>query len=298
MRVVLIIIVGTLLFKTLCAQSPNHIALNGANLFVKTIGTGDYLIILHGGPGLNHQYFRPHLDALAKEYTLVYFDQRGCGQSSLPDADSLTLRFLVQDIEAIRKHFNIEKINLFAHSFGAVLAAKYAKRFPDNVNKLILSNPVPLSREYDAEMMRITKERMTLQDSTERAALFASGSFTPEVYEKIFKIGFYASAYNRSNIEKLKLHLPDNFNEASRSLFTGLSKNLMQYNFYDHLNAFQFPVLVIYGKADGIPFESVLRLNNNLPNSELIVMKKSGHFPFIEEPTLFTKSVLKFLKKR
>src|SRR6186713_97691 len=107
--------------------------INGTNLYFSVKGKGDYLLVIHGGPGLNHSYFNPHLKALENNFKLVYYDQRACGKSSVPASDSISLKFLVDDIEEIRKVLNAEKINILAHSWGVVLAIRYALRYPGRI---------------------------------------------------------------------------------------------------------------------------------------------------------------------
>ena len=95
-----------------CAQSSEGLTdINGTKLFVSQEGKGVPLIVIHGGPGLNHRYFKPHLDPLAKKNKVIYYDQRACGQSTIPAVDSISMEFFVDDIEAIRKLTGVEKIN-------------------------------------------------------------------------------------------------------------------------------------------------------------------------------------------
>ena len=66
--------------------------INGTQIFCKSIGTGIPLVILHGGPGLDHSYFLPQMEKLADTYELIFFDQRGCGKSSIRvDTAAMTL---------------------------------------------------------------------------------------------------------------------------------------------------------------------------------------------------------------
>src|SRR5688572_10152868 len=76
--------------------------INGTNLYFSVKGEGDYLLVIHGGPGFNHSYFKPHLNPLENAFKVVYYDQRACGKSSIPASDSISLKFLVDDIEGIR----------------------------------------------------------------------------------------------------------------------------------------------------------------------------------------------------
>ena len=98
-------------------------------------------------------------------------------------------------------------------------------------------------------------------------------------------------------LAKINLNLPDNFGVASNALFTGLMKDAsMKANLYDSLRSLNFPVLVIHGEADAIPPNSIKRLKENLPNAQLEVFQRSGHFPFVEESVLYNEKVKAFFK--
>lgn len=287
-------------FTTYSQSVPvdGKVKINGANLYLHVQGKGEPLLVIHGGPGLNHSYFRPHLDGLAKNYKLIYYDQRACGKSDIPAPDSISMNFFVEDIEAIRKHLNVDQLNILAHSWASLLATQYAIKYPDRVKKLIYSNPAPLNHEYDEEMTASLKARTSPADSIERASLMASTSFDENQMERFFKLGFKASSYNPQNIDKLNLSLPENFLTANRALYRKLSKDLAEVDFYDEIKLFTFPVLIINGKADAIPKQSLHRMREQIPQAQLLEMEKSGHFPFLEEPKVYLKEVRAFLKKK
>lgn len=272
--------------------------INGTQLFISTAGSGEAIVVLHGGPGLSHSYFKPHLNDLEKNFRVIYYDQRASGQSSIPSPDSISLQFLVDDLEHIRKEFKIDKLNILAHSWGAVLATHYALKYPNNIRKLVLSNPAFLSREYDKEAGEITKRKTTKEDSTQRASIMAAGmNMNARQIEELLKIGFRTSAYNRKNIDKLNLNIPETFQKANRALFGGLMKDEdMKKNLYDSLSQLTFPVLIIHGAADVLPMSSIRRLEKNLPLNELIILDKSGHFPFVEEQENYLAVIKSFFK--
>ena len=231
--------------------------INGTNLFFSVKGKGEYLLVIHGGPGLNHSYFKPHLNPLENTFKVVYYDQRACGKSSIPASDSISLKFLVDDIEEIRKVLKTEKINILAHSWGVVLAIRYALQYPGRINKLILSDPVMLSREYDQEAAALVQKNSTKEDSVARAKIVSDGNLDTKDYEELFRLSFKPSAYNRDNVAKINLNLPDNFGVASNALFTGLMKDpSMNANLYDSLRSLKVPVLIIHGQADVVPLSS------------------------------------------
>ena len=280
------------------AQSKSGIkTLNGTRIFLTQNGEGESLVVLHGGPGLNHLYFKPHLEILEKNFQVIYYDQRASGKSATPSStDSINMNFLVNDLEAIRKEYRIDKMNVLAHSWGAVLAVHYALAYPDHIKKLILSNPAMLSREFDQEATKLAKAKTTDEDSVRRAELMATGMRDVQNYEDFFLLSFKASAHDPKNLTKINLGLPVNFPEASRALFSGLMKDpATQRDLYFDLPRLRMPVLVIHGEADIIPPASLEKLRQNIPNVSYESFPKSGHFPFVEETERFNDVVKKFL---
>lgn len=286
---------------SLRAQQVSELkAVNGTKLFVSVQGKGkESLLVLHGGPGLNHTYFMPHLNEVEKKFSVIYYDQRASGQSHVPSPDSISIEFLVNDLEELRKLLKIKKLNILAHSWGAVLAVHYALAYPGKIKKLILTNPAMLSREYDQEAAKLAKAKTSPEDSVHRAQLMASGEMDVKKYEDFMLLSFKSSAFDPTNLKKLDLNLPANFQEASKALFTGLMKDRAhQVDLYPRLSALKFPVLIITGVADIIPPASIEKLQSNLPFVSMQEFKQSGHFPFIEETTKFNQIVIQFLEQK
>jgi proline iminopeptidase len=299
MKYILIILSFFILSKTSAQDFEGIKKINGTDLFLSIKGKGDNLVIIHGGPGLNHSYFQPHLKTLEKKFRVVYYDQRACGKSSIPSPDSISMKFLVEDLEGIRKELKIEKLNLLAHSWGVVLATHYALAYPKRINKIIFSDPALLSREYDAAAGELMKKKTSKEDSAARANIMAAGKLDVPQYDALLHLSFRASAHNKENMQKVNLDLPANFLEGNKALFTGLMKDpAQQANLYDSLKAFRFPVLLIHGEADIIPMASVERTRSNLSKVDLHIFKQSGHFPFVEEPQRYGEVVTTFLKRK
>ena len=88
-------------------------------LWVECAGEGAPLLVMHGGPGLDHTYFRPHLDNLAKTHNVIYYDHRGNGRSSpVQNWEGITHATWVEDADQLRASLGHEKIFLFGHSYG------------------------------------------------------------------------------------------------------------------------------------------------------------------------------------
>ncbi|MCC7531282.1 MAG: prolyl aminopeptidase [Candidatus Melainabacteria bacterium] len=99
---------------------------------------GKPVVFVHGGPGGgiapgHRQFFDP------AKYRIILFDQRGCGKSRpYASLDQNTTWDLVEDMEKLRKHFGIDKWQVFGGSWGSTLALAYAETHPEHVSELVL----------------------------------------------------------------------------------------------------------------------------------------------------------------
>jgi len=99
------------------------------------------VVVLHGGPGNDYRYLLP-LKALADQYFLVFYDQRGAGLSPRMPAEAITYEAYMADLDAIVERYrNGRPVKLLAHSWGAMMAATYIGRFPDKVDHVVLAEP-------------------------------------------------------------------------------------------------------------------------------------------------------------
>jgi pimeloyl-ACP methyl ester carboxylesterase len=106
------------------APRESRIPVGKASLYSRDIGRGQPIIVLHGGPDFDHRYLLPDLDRLADGFRLIYYDQRGRGQSAdHVQPDDVTLLSDVDDLDRVREHYRLESAALLGHSWGAVLAS-------------------------------------------------------------------------------------------------------------------------------------------------------------------------------
>lgn len=110
-----------------------------ALVYVKKRGSGPPCIFVHGGPGAWSKSFEEMGGSeLEKHFTMIYYDQRGCGRSE--SAKDYRLKRMIQDLEEIRIHLHLDKVFLMGHSFGGIIATNYASVYSENVEGLILAN--------------------------------------------------------------------------------------------------------------------------------------------------------------
>ena len=98
------------------------------------------LLLLHGGPGMDHSLFRPAFSALADVAQVVYLDHRGQGRSDRGVPEDWNLARWAEDVHAFCEALGIERPVVLGHSFGGIVAMAYATRYPEHPAKLILAN--------------------------------------------------------------------------------------------------------------------------------------------------------------
>ena len=126
----------------LFAQIQNDISIPIGHLHYKTFGKGKPILIINGGPGMNSEGFASLAKELSKNNLAIIYDQRGTGASKIDtiSVETMTMELMLEDIESLRKHLNLEKWTVLGHSFGGMLASYYTSKYPEKVTSLILSS--------------------------------------------------------------------------------------------------------------------------------------------------------------
>ncbi len=117
------------------------------------------VLLLHGGPGVSHEYLEamePFLPPAGIE--IYYYDQLGCNNSDQPDDPSLwTLHRYVEEVEEVRRQLGLEQFVLYGHSWGGILAIDYALNYQSHLRGLVISNMCAGIKAYlkRAEMLKV-----------------------------------------------------------------------------------------------------------------------------------------------
>ena len=160
------------------AASVSRVACGSARLYVRDVGAGPPVVVVHGGPDFGHDYLLPELDLLADACRLVYYDQRGRGRSYAGDAtDDVTMAGEVDDLDCVRRSLGLETMAVLGHSWGCLVAMEYALRFPERVSHLILLGAAPASGEAARTLGRSLRAARTADESATMAGLEADAAY-------------------------------------------------------------------------------------------------------------------------
>ena len=284
-----------------------RIPFGGGSLYSRVIGQGQAVIVLHGGPDFDHAYLLPELDQLADSYRLIYYDQRGRGESAEHiRPDDVTLGSDVEDLDRVRQHFQLRQPALLGHSWGSVLALEYALRNPTLVSRLVLMNPAPASTKQLA-MLRTAYVAQLGGDMDSQREIMASRAYKegdPDAVTARYRIHFKHALRWQADYEKLMGRMSARFHRQGRvgilkawAVEDRLYRDTWQSPGYDllpRLRSLDIPTLVLVGENDFIPVEIATQIAHAMPHATLVTLKDCGHFAYLECPSAVRDALREF----
>jgi len=266
-------------------------SINGTEIHVESVGSGPPLLLMHGGLGLDHTYFRPYFDQLADQATVIYYDHRGNGLSAQPSdySTGLTFDHLVADAVGVIDEFGFEKATILGHSYGGFIAQKVAAAHPDRLSGLVLVGTVPAFDYQPAPSG--TDEQLAAF-----GRLFSEPAPDDSVWQSLWNtiLPMYFHQWDADEAARI-----DNETKYVAQAWNTAAGLLATYNTLDDLPNINVPALCIGGAHDFItpPGPGVVRLADMLPDAELAIYDYSGHYPFIEEQAGFFRQLREFLSR-
>lgn len=275
-------------------------AINGTELFVKVVGEGEPIIMLHGGPGAEHIFFSKYTEALADDHQLIYYDQRSTG-FSIPDTEPthLTIDTFVEDLEGIRQALQLDKVTLLGWSWGGNLAMYYAANYPQHLKGIILVDPGNVDPKFDEAFNAKFEERATPEELAALDAAFQklTTEKSGEAYNAFARLLLPIYMADKSLIHGLEIVIPDNSAIYGDAVAAGLFTDLETYDELAAIATITSPTLIIHGDEDLIPLESSQQIHEAIAGSQLVVLEGIGHIPFVEAPVAFFAAVRDFMQQ-
>lgn len=278
------------------ASEGVFIPVKNAILFCRIIGEGRPIVVAHGGPGLTHKGLLPGLAELSRHYQMIFFDQRGCGQSTGElDEDSMQIATSVEDMEEIRKALGLERISIIGHSWGGLLAMKYAVDHQESVDKLILLDSLPAAYQHNPSNPNPYLDGIKAIKSSDG---YKTGNV--DMISQSYKDLFSTFCYNPEKGNEIDLEFPTK-EAALKSILIReeFEKNLFSqsYDYQKDVAKLYVPTLLIHGENDPLPVAISQSLHHLISSSEQpVILKECGHFPNVEQPVALVEQLEKFLK--
>jgi proline iminopeptidase len=270
------------------------IKIRDVSLYVEVIGRGDPLLLMHGGPGLDHVSLTP-FRALADRHTVVLYDHR-CNGRSTGAVTSMTWENLTADADALREELGFERWAVLGHSFGGHVALEYSLRYPERVSRLILLDTAGDARWSQKNAADVLAGRGFNPKTVAVARRFYDGRIAPKDFVRASIRLLPAYDHRFSLLRLAREMLEGGWRAKMRPEALSFGGQMMRgWSVMDRLGEIRMPTLVMAGRDDFLfPPESQALLSAGIPNAQLRIIERAGHNPQSERPAETMAAVADF----
>ncbi|WP_203731192.1 alpha/beta fold hydrolase [Streptomyces sp. SID12501] len=275
-------------------------AYDGTKLACRELGEGPPLVCLPGGP-MQDSVYLGNLGGLSAHRRLIMLDLRGTGRSAVPeDFASYRCDRLVGDVEALREHLGLDRLDLLGHSAGTNLAVLYAARHPERVGRLALITPsvaalgITVSGDTRIGTARLRRDEPWFPEAFAALEALVAGRGDADTFQAIAPFW-----YGRWD-ETARTHRAaedGQRNAEAAAVFAGEGA-------FDPagtraaLARLASPVLVLAGEVDlNSPPPAMAELSGLFPHAQLVVQDAAGHFPWLDDAKQFVATTEAFLRQ-
>lgn len=276
-----------------------RVQIGDTTLNVEERGGGDLaLIVLHGGPGLDHTEFGSFLDALGDDARLLLVDERGQGRSDRVAPETVTLPRLAEDVEELAAALELDRYAVLGHSFGAFIALQHAVDFPGRPAGTIVSSGIPAERFLaHVEAQLATFEPIELRAQVAESWAREQDAETEDDVRALLsdQLPFHFADPRDPRIEEQRaamrdaVYSPEVLAHVAANGYGGIDVE-------DRLGEVTHPLLVLAGRHDrACSVEAASAIASGVTGSRLVVFEDSGHMTYIEQNDDYVAAVRDFL---
>lgn len=265
---------------------------DGYKVWTKSIGGSSKnartpLLVLHGGPGMAHDYL-DNLEALASDtQKVVFYDQLGCGRSDTPnDPQRWKVPRFVTEVDFVRNALHLDEVVILGQSWGGMLALEYFLTQPKGVQGGILSNSLSSAPLLSEEIQRLLRELLGAKSSPDENTV----------------MDFYSRHILRLQpFPKKILQKMEETNQVYETMwgkneFT-VTGNLKDWDRTSDLPRIKLPIQIISGEFDESTPTVNQVLKEGLSHSEWSLMPGCSHLPNLEKPEEYMAIIQQFLDR-
>jgi proline iminopeptidase len=266
---------------------------DGYTMFVEPVGDeGLPLIVLHGGPGLDHVHLRPWLDPLREEFRVLYVDERGQGQSERVDPATLSLEVFARDVDLLAEGLGLDRFALLGHSFGAIITTWHAINLGTAAAYVISGggdSSAKLMADVEASLEAMGEAGKPIAASWE----WEQTVETPEDCAELMRIQnpFHFHGPPPPGFAEDTVYAPEVLRHFA-------SAGYGDFDYTPDLGRVSKPTLVLVGEHDRTTTPRAARvLHEGIPGSEHAELPAAGHMSMIEAQDAYLGHVRDFLRR-
>jgi proline iminopeptidase len=255
-------------------------------------GDGLPVIVLHGGPGLDHTHLRHWLDPLGEEFRLLYVDERGQGRSERVDPATLSLEVFARDVDLLADLLELERFALLGHSFGAIISTWHAVNLGTSEGYVIsggADSSEKLMADVEASFEAMGEAGKPIAESWE----WEKSVQTPEECAELMRIQmpFHFAGDPPPDFAADTVYVPEVLRHFANAGYG-------DFDYEPDLGRVSKPTLVVVGAEDRATTPRAARvLHEGISGSELAVLDGAGHMSMVEANEAYLAAVRGFLRR-
>jgi proline iminopeptidase len=275
--------------------------IDGVRIYYLPVGAeGNYpLLVLHGGPGLDHTELHPWLDQLADTFRLIYVDQRGQGRSERVDPATLSLSRFGEDVSKLAASLGLRQYALLGHSYGAFVALAHAVERGEASHYIISGGTASFTKtapEIEANLASF--EPVALREQVTQSWALEPTVRTQAEFHRVMEMQMpfhfmttESDAYRRYMASSAQtVYAPE--------VLAYFSEHEYAIEFEDRLATITKPTLVMTGEYDRTCTPRAAReMAAGIPHAELLIVQNAGHMTYVEQPEIVLPAIRDFFKR-
>jgi pimeloyl-ACP methyl ester carboxylesterase len=282
--------VGAFVSPFLKAHNFQYIQIGDTNVHYAKEGAGEPLLLIHGGGTWSYTW-QSNITELARHFTIYVVDMPGFGLTTTKERLTPTDDYFADFIKSFLDTMHITKTHIVGSSWGGGWALRFAEKYPDYVDKLVVIGSAGL---YYHKLKRPTF-LWNIINIPVLGRLVSRYFTTPIILQSQYK----SLVTNPNAISK----------NNGKELFVGFQnidnrRILYEYGYRDmwrktdeNLDSISQPALIIWGEQDPmLRINDAYRLQKRISNATLEVLSDVGHLPHEEVPETVNRSIITFLK--
>ncbi len=265
------------------------------------------ILLLHGGPGMTHEYWENCVDYFGEAgFEFYFYDQLGSHKSDQPDNPDLwvTERF-VEEVEQVRRALGLDASNFFlmGHSWGGILAMEYALKYQDNLKGLIISNMMASSPDYDRYADEVLATRIPSDALAEIRKLEANEAYDDPRYMELLMEHHYPQHVLRLEewpdpvVRALENYNPQVYVLMQGPSEFGIGGRLAEWDRKADLPEIEVPTLTIGATYDTMDPKHMEWMAQEVQNGAYLHCPEGSHLAMWDDEVTYYQGVVDFVQR-
>ena len=279
-------------------------------VWTKRVGNNPRIkvLLLHGGPGMTHEYFEAfdsYFPGEGIEY--YYYDQLGSAYSDQPKDPGLwELSRFVEEVEQVRIALHLDSSNfyLLGHSWGGLLAMEYALKYQKNLKGLVISNMMASVPAYVDYAQKVLMPAMDPAVLAEIQAIETKKDYENPRYMELLIPNYYAQHILRMRADQVPDPVNRAFNHLNKDVYIPMqgpsemsaSGKLEHWDRSADLSRITVPVLTIGARYDTMDPKYMERMSRSFPHGRYLYCANGSHFAMYDDQATYFAGLIKFIK--